>query len=342
MPRTQNRRGKIQILGSRSSGLVMRDENGPEVGWNGNGVVAEATVLIPDNIAQDLSVHAGSGQNQRRQVEGVPPNLSAEWRSIVSLIRKRLDGWPGFVIITGFPIGPDHDVDYPRRLVWRFGQYLGQPVTQDTLGTSIYEVVDTGASTEAGARLSVTNKRTGFHTDNSFEKDVPRYVALYCVEAAESGGRSQLISAHTIVERLCKIAPDVVERLKLPVFFDRRGGIEHGEEPYASYPVIDSVEGRLVVRYLRYYIESGYAKAGQRMDVETRIALDTFDEACAHPGLAADFSLSRGDMLIVDNYCVLHNRTQFHDDRTRQRRLLRLWLRPHDEPGADSSAGVGH
>lgn len=44
------------------------------------------------------------------------------------------------------------------------------------------------------------------------------------------------------------------------------------------------------------------------------------------------FHLERGDMLVLNNYTILHARTQFTNDPRpeHQRRLIRLWL---DAPG---------
>lgn len=69
--------------------------------------------------------------------------------------------------------------------------------------------------------------RQFFHTDDS---DI---VGLLCVARALEGGESDIISAHRIYNLLSKERPDVLRTLTEPIwYFDRKGEISQGEEPY--------------------------------------------------------------------------------------------------------------
>jgi hypothetical protein len=64
-------------------------------------------------------------------------------------------------------------------------------------------------------------------------------------------------------------------------------------------------------------------------------ALDLFDELANDPQLNLVMELQPGDIQLVHNHTILHDRTAFedHPEPERKRHLLRLWLAP---PGARS------
>ena len=81
-------------------------------------------------------------------------------------------------------------------MYWLIGQILGQPHEQNVQGTLLYDVRDYGQDVSKGARFSVTNAESTFHTDNSFSHEVSDYVGLLCLNPAKSGGMNMLVSAY--------------------------------------------------------------------------------------------------------------------------------------------------
>src|SRR5690606_15952195 len=52
-------------------------------------------------------------------------------------------------------------------------------------------------------------------------------------------------------------------------------------------------------------------------------SLDLFDSPCEDPSLHLAFSMQRGDMLVGNNYSILHSRTKYVDfDEPQHRRLM--------------------
>ncbi|MEA2369836.1 MAG: hypothetical protein QOH12_230 [Solirubrobacteraceae bacterium] len=202
----------------------------------------------------------------------------------------------------------------------------------------IFDVLDEGGSVAEGRRFSVTNSELGFHTDNSFERAVPRYVMMYCLRVALHGGVTQLVSGHSVLDRLSHSFPNVVDRLKAPFWFDRRGGIALGERQCASYPVVAFDPRGPMIRYLRYYIEAGYAKANETIDPETRHALDVFDRLCVESESRANFLLAEQEVLVVNNHSTLHARTTFRDGAGVKRHMIRVWLQPETNPSPNTPA----
>jgi alpha-ketoglutarate-dependent taurine dioxygenase len=239
-----------------------------------------------------------------------------------------LEDGRGFVILEGLPL-ERYSAQEQTLAYWLIGQLLGRPFKQNVQGTLLYDVRDTGQDLTAGARFSVTNYESSFHTDNSFGTDTLDYVGLLCLHTAKAGGRSQQVSGYAVHNELLARHPDVLETLYQPFHIDRRGGIRTGEAPTIQFPVIRSDGCELLFRYLRYWIEVGHEKAGQPLTAAQNTALNVLDEVLNRPDLRAEFDLKPGDMYFINNCWILHNRTAFedHPEVNRRRHLVRLWLR---------------
>jgi len=238
-----------------------------------------------------------------------------------------LESGRGFAIITGLPC-ERYSVAEQQTAYWLVGQMLGRPVPQNVQNTLLYDVRDTGQDVRSGARYSVTNAETGFHTDNSFGATVVDYVGLLCINAAMSGGENQVVSAYSAYNELLAKHADLLEMLYQPFHVDRRGGLRAGDSPTISVPILVHQDGELLCRYLRYWIQVGHEKAGQSLTGEQIKALDTFDNVLRNPDLQVEFTLRPGEMFFINNRWILHNRSAFKDypEPERRRHYVRLWL----------------
>jgi alpha-ketoglutarate-dependent taurine dioxygenase len=221
-------------------------------------------------------------------------------------------------------------------LYWMIGSLLGEPFVQNVQGTLLYDVRDSGQDVAKGARFSVTNYESSFHTDNSFGETVLDYVGLLCLRTACSGGVSHVVSGLTVVDALRREHPEVLKTLCRPFHVDRRGGIQLGEAPTVLRPVIEYGGRGLLFHYLRYWIEAGHEKVGEPLTPDQRQALDWLDDVLNRRALRAEFSLEPGQAYFINNRWVLHNRTAFedHPEPARRRHLVRLWLETRSDPGA--------
>lgn len=243
-------------------------------------------------------------------------------------VHSALEEGRGFVILKG-PTPERYTPQEMQVCYWLVGQLLGRPIEQNVQGTLLYDVRDTGQDVRYGARFSVTNAESSFHTDNSFGAGVADYVGLLCIQTAKSGGLSQVVSGYSVHNELLAHHRDVLEVLYQPLHIDRRGGLRPGEPPTVQYPVLSWDGCGLMYRYLRYWIESGHEKIGQPLTDVQRRALDKLDEVANDPSLRVEFALEPGDLYFINNRWILHNRTAFEDHaKPEQRRhLVRLWLR---------------
>lgn len=244
--------------------------------------------------------------------------------ALIGGIRNELLFGRGFTVLRGLPVD-----DAPARVaarLWVLGRHLGKPVSQNARGHLLGHVCDQGYdAADPATRLYQTNQRQGFHTDSA---DV---VALLCLRAAASGGQSSLASAATVFNEVLARAPDLADALFEPVATDHRGEEPPGARPWFEIPVLSFLDDRLTAIYQRRYIESAARfPEAPRLEDRQRAALDVFDAVLDDPHIHLEMDLEPGDVQLVHNHQVLHDRTAFVDDPdpARRRHLLRLWLCP--------------
>jgi hypothetical protein len=235
-----------------------------------------------------------------------------------------LDG-RGFALIRGLDIGR-----YDRRAAaiafLGLGSHLGNARPQNAKGHILGHVKDLGlSSADPNVRIYQTHERQTYHTDSC---DI---VALLCLRTAKSGGLSTLVSAITIYNEMRSQRPDLAAALFEPIETDRRGEIPAGQLPCFRIPVFSWHAGLLSVMYQRQYIESARRFADVPPLTSRQIeALDLFDSLANDPALNLRMAFQPGDIQLVHNHTLLHDRTAFEDwpEPERRRHLLRLWLAP--------------
>jgi hypothetical protein len=258
-------------------------------------------------------------------VDDVPlPTLAPRLRAILEEV---LNG-RGFVLIRGLPIQR-----WSRRQAamafLAIGVHLGNLRMQNAQGHLLGHVKDLGRSSEdPNTRIYQTRERQTHHTDSC---DV---VALMCLQKAKSGGLSSLVSSTTIFNEMRRRRPDLLKALMKPIETDRRGEVPEGGKPYFSIPVFNYYDGLVSAIYQRQYIESARRFPGVPPLTAQQIeALDLLDQLANDPSLNLTMEFEPGDIQLVHNHTILHDRTAFEDypEPERKRHLLRLWLAP---PGA--------
>jgi alpha-ketoglutarate-dependent taurine dioxygenase len=310
----------------------MTEAIGDPRAWTASTVAGAAAwyVTLPAECLAIMRAKAGQAPRDGRPVTDLrlTPAERATCRRSLTGVLHALEHDRGFAIVRGVPAGPD-SADEARAVYWLIGQALGEPCEQNVQGTLLYDVRNTGASLSEGARFSVTNYESSFHTDNSFGDGLADYVGLLCLQVARSGGVNYLVSGLAVHRIMREEYPEALAVLCEPFHVDRRGGTRGGEAPTALYPVIAAGEDGPVYRYLRYWIEAGHQKAGVPLTAEQVAALDTLDRVLGRPDLRAEFALKAGEALWINNRWLLHNRTAFVDfeEPHRRRHLVRLWVR---------------
>ena len=188
-----------------------------------------------------------------------------------------------------------------RLVLWGLGRHLGVPVSQDSLGRLI---------------RSADTSRTDFHSGGS---DV---TALLVRDESRS---ISLADTGRIVDEVVLRHPYLAVRMFDAFPHDRMGENLPGEKAYRSTPLACRHEGRLSLRYDRRAIESVQGRTGVPSLSPADVALlDLVDETAAAPAWRRDLELEAGDLLLVNNYDVLHRHAGSSDPAARE--PLRLWI----------------
>lgn len=264
--------------------------------------------------------------------EGVElATITAEDVSLPTLaprLRRLLDevlNGRGFVLIKGLPV-ERWTLRQAAIAFLSVGVQLGNLRMQNAEGHVLGHVKDLGkSSTNPNTRIYQTNERQTHHTDSC---DV---VGLLCLRAAKSGGLSNLVSSTMIFNEMRRRRPDLLRVLLDPIETDRRGEVPEGGKPYFTIPVFNYHEGLVSAIYQRQYIESARRFPDVPPLTPQQIeALDLLDGLANDPKLNLLMELEPGDIQLVHNHTILHDRTAFedHPEPERKRHLLRLWLAP--------------
>ena len=190
-----------------------------------------------------------------------------------------------------------------------------------------------------------------------FHQDSSDLVGLLCLARALEGGESDIVSLHHVFNILQRDHPDVVRTLTQPIwFFDRKGEVSRGQEPYIRNPVLylerddnsGAPEGasRVYSKWDPYYVRSLTRFSDPPLSLipplseAQKYAMEVLERTCAEESL--HMVLEVGDLQFVSNLHVLHARTAYKDHKPPmpRRHLMRLWLSvPEGEEGEGETKG---
>ncbi len=231
----------------------------------------------------------------------------------------------GFALLRGLPV-QRWSLREAAIAFLGIGCHIGSARSQNAKGHILGHVKDMGLSSDdPNVRIYQTHERQTFHTDSA---DI---VGLLCLQVAKTGGHSALVSSVTIFNEMRKRRPDLLPHLFAPIETDRRGEVPVGEKPYFTIPTYNWHEGHLSAIYQRQYIESARRFADVAPLTPAQVeAFDLFDALSNDPALNFHMVLEPGDVQLVHNHTLLHDRTAFEDwsEPAKRRHLLRLWLAP--------------
>jgi hypothetical protein len=283
--------------------------------WTWHLTDAEIDELL---TASTRYVELDTGQASAFDPRQFPLTTMAE---SISRLRQRLTGGPGFELVRGLPI--DRIPAARTEAIFAgIGAHLGVVRRQNAAGDLLGHVRDVGADPDdPTVRIYQTNQRQTFHTDSA---DV---VGLLCLQDAQEGGDSLLVSVGAVYNEMLARDRALATVLFGPIATDRRGEVPPDAEPYFSIPVLSWFDDSLTVMCQRQYIESAQRfDAVPPLSTEVVEALDLFDSIMDDPDVHLRMRLGRGDKQFVHNHSILHDRTSFLDRPGSPRHLLRLWL----------------
>ena len=304
--------------------------------WTGANLNQEKEWLIQlsaDDVAEidiavDIIINNGTRPHDIRPDDFLLPSLSGKLKEAYDTI----ENGRGFLVLRGWP---SERHSYARNIAAFCGvaSHFGEAKVQNYEGEAIVDVIDEAKPYDHTSRGYMSNKRLPFHSDGA---DI---VGLLCLGEPSEGGRSLLVSATHLYNTVQMERPDALPMLLRGFRHHRRGQHDPGEPPVTPehIPIFSFHDGLLHCCYNRNPIE-WVAHEGIELTVAEVELLDYFDSLCHRPDMAIEMIFRRGDMQFVNNFVILHSRSEYRDGTDAKRHLVRLWL--EDRQSRRAAAGL--
>lgn len=300
--------------------------------WKGQSLQGSREWLrqVDDENIHDMeralaSVHDRGLSMEEIRKENFPlPSL----QGALSDMATEIEFGRGFALLRGLPV-ERWGVEDATTVYWGLSTHLGTPTSQSKRGNRMMAVRDVGLSAaDLNVRGPLTNAKLYYHSDFA---DV---VGLMCIHPAKEGGVSRICSSMAVYNALVDAGRrDLVDALYDGYLFDRKSEEGPGIFPVSEAPVpmLSWHEGRLSFRYVPSWAETAAKRTGKPWFDVQRAALDEVNRLSNLPEFYLDMDFQVGDVQYLNNYSVLHSRTDFvdHDEPERKRFLQRIWLRAH-------------
>jgi hypothetical protein len=236
--------------------------------------------------------------------------------ALMDEVRERVDYGDGAVILSGLDIATLGEEDFARAVVGlstHLGVLAPQSAKRDRIG---YVRKEADNPTARGYQSDIELRpHTDFH----------EIVALASVAGAAEGGLSGLVSIAAVRDILAREDPDALAALAEGFPHDTTG---EGLLSDGPIPVIAEVDG-MVSGYAQALFTVTAAKTlGEEVPARLTRAMQAFGEITGRDDVIVEFLLEPGEIMFWHNFRVLHSRTNFRDDESHRRLILRLWINP--------------
>lgn len=231
-----------------------------------------------------------------------------------------LENGRGFSVLGDFPVDR---FTYEEALLGYAGlcAHLGTLVDQSYAGAMKADVRDMGLAYGKDVRGYHSNAMLRFHTDGAV------LTGLLCLGEGAEGGLSVLASSGALSNAIFRERPDVHAILAKGFQHHRRGEHAPGENPVSDspIPVFAFYDGLLHCTYDRnqslWAAEEGVEITPQQVE-----AMDCLDALMAQPSYQLHMEMRKGDVQFVNNFVVMHSRTEYRDGPGHKRHLVRYWI----------------
>jgi alpha-ketoglutarate-dependent taurine dioxygenase len=245
---------------------------------------------------------------------------------LVSAMRDQIEDGRGITLLKGVPIA-GKTVDQVELLYAGIAAHIGTSIAQDTQGTLTGRVEDLGNNyKDISVRGTNTNAQLTPHCDSG---DI---LSLLCVRQAKSGGMNTLASSMAIYNEILARHEQFIEPLYEGFHYNIRGNgppQRYRDMTAHRVPVYSYYQGKLSCRFNQKAILTSEQLPGvPPLSQLEKDAVNKVAELSMLPELSFEIRLEPGDLLMMSNYSVFHNRDAFEDwdDPARKRLLLRKWI----------------
>ena len=274
------------------------------------GSLDDIAIVLTQEERRSLAGLARHVRSQGRDWSDLAADEEAlpELAATLEATRREVYEGRGLVLLRGLPMD-ELDEDEAAIASWAIGSHFGRRATQSALGDKLGRV-QVDPNLQQAWRGYRSANRSRFHTDHLDG------LALVCVRPAGEGGESCAVSAAAIHNVLAAERPDL-----LPALYRGFRMAWFGEPPAPGetvtdldVPVFSWSEGRLVCVMLPSYQKAAAETMGVPLPEGFAEACALMHEIAERDGMALQFKMRSGDMLVIDNKAVLHGRAAFAEE----------------------------
>lgn len=239
---------------------------------------------------------------------------------VLDALYDEVENQHGFAMVEGFLFEDFNELEL-RTAYAGFCSHMGTITVQNRDEEYLLEVTNKGKGYDQSSRGYHSNKHLDFHNDGT------NTVSLLCVQTAAEGGLSKLVSGPAVYNEIAKTRPDLLDPLLKGFHHHKRDQLSPGDDSVTPYrtPVFSFRDGVFHMAYAGPSILYCEQEGVEISDLEKE-ALSHLESILEQPEMHIHMELRRGDIQFVNNYVVLHARTEYRDEPGQVRRLLRLWL----------------
>lgn len=249
------------------------------------------------------------------------------------MVDELMDG-RGFALLRGVPV--DSLTEHQAELMaWGLGLHVGIPLQQGLGAKLLVHVRDQGVDPNSPLARGYQHRAfLNYHTDT------PDVVALLCIRPAMEGGVSTIVSSVAVHNEIVRTRPDLADLMYEPWWHDRRRG--DGPDSFFQCPIYatDEAGTQLFAYYGPDYVRSAPRGAHVPDLTPQQIeAMELLERLNNEPRFVLDMHFQPGDVQFLNNYVVMHGRTEYVDypDPELKRDLIRLWLTVDRDLGLPAS-----
>ena len=158
--------------------------------------------------------------------------------------------------------------------------------------------------------LAYTSLPLAPHTDNPYRNPVPCIQILHCIENEVNGGWSTLVDGYTVTEKLKKDFPDyykILTEVKVRFqFIDQNVVLENWAE-------MIQLDENKKFKQVRFSPRLDFVPLMDKEKLELYYAArKKISDLYNSDRFRIEFKLNAGDLLMMDNYRLLHGRTEYN------------------------------
>lgn len=275
----------------------------------------------------EAAVGAGGAfgnEDQKRATDALAA-IVPTWPERLTALRELVSS-NGFGVICGMPCDSDS-------VLLSVASVFGTAEAVGNGNVLIYDVVpEDGKDQELP--ISRTRKAFPLHTDGSAILVPPDYVILACCVAApkHAGGATIIVTAQDVAGCVRKIGgDDALSALGDAVYPLRL--MHAGEWHIHEVPILEVTDRETRIRYRDGMLDQADS---ERLTSRHRNAFRILETVLRHQIRTQTFQLAPGDLLALNNWRVLHGRTQVREGY--DRRLRRMKIRASESGSLSAEA----